>query len=50
MLESKMNKPRLVISSIEVISIIADTTYSPDDLIWDDKVEDENVDNLVRLI
>ncbi|CAF2268930.1 hypothetical protein YC2023_111532 [Brassica napus] len=32
----------------EVISMIEDTTHFPDDLIWDDKIEDETIVNLVR--
>ncbi|KAF2593400.1 hypothetical protein F2Q70_00044316 [Brassica cretica] len=32
----------------EVIFMIEDTTHSPDDLIWDDKIEDETIVNFVR--
>ena len=28
--------------------MIEDTTHFPDDLIWDDKIEDETIVNLVR--
>ncbi|CAN7110623.1 unnamed protein product [Brassica rapa subsp. narinosa] len=31
----------------EVISMIEDTTLFPDDLIWDDKIKDETIVNLV---
>ncbi|KAL0674817.1 hypothetical protein Bca4012_002798 [Brassica carinata] len=34
----------------EVISMIEDTTHSRNQLGWDDEIEDETVDNLVRLI
>ncbi|CAG7883341.1 unnamed protein product [Brassica rapa] len=32
----------------EVISMIEDITHFPNDLIWDDKIEDETIVNLVR--
>ncbi|KAL0824730.1 hypothetical protein Bca101_048407 [Brassica carinata] len=35
-------------SKTEVISMIEDTTHSPDDLIWDDKIEHETIVNFVR--
>ncbi|XP_013624020.1 PREDICTED: uncharacterized protein LOC106329989 [Brassica oleracea var. oleracea] len=34
----------------EVISMIEDTTHSRNQLEWDDEIDDETVDNLVRLI
>ncbi|CAN6842557.1 unnamed protein product [Brassica oleracea] len=40
-------KSRLQVRT-EVISMIEDTTHSPDDLIWDDKIEDETIVNFVR--
>ncbi|WZZ24486.1 hypothetical protein YC2023_007887 [Brassica napus] len=39
--------PRYEESTICMISMIEDTTHSPDDLIWDDKVEDDTVVKLV---
>ncbi|CAN7085787.1 unnamed protein product [Brassica oleracea var. botrytis] len=40
-------KSRLQVRT-EVISMIEDTTHSPDDLIWDDKIEHETIVNFVR--
>ncbi|KAH0897866.1 hypothetical protein HID58_047434 [Brassica napus] len=35
---------------VNVISMVVDTTHTPEELVWDDEVDDEAVDNLVRLI
>ncbi|CAF2108970.1 unnamed protein product [Brassica oleracea var. botrytis] len=36
--------------NIEVISMTGDTSHSPEDLIWDDHIEDETSDELVCLL
>lgn len=38
------------IQQVDLISMYEDTTHSPHDLLWDDEVEDDTVDNMVRLI
>ncbi|WZY88189.1 hypothetical protein YC2023_044924 [Brassica napus] len=46
--EPDVSKPTPPLAITEVISMIEDTTHFPDDLIWDDKIEDETIVNLVR--
>ncbi|CAN6850878.1 unnamed protein product [Brassica oleracea] len=42
-------KSRLQVRT-EVISMIEDTTHSPDDLIWDDKIEHETIVNFCAVL